>query len=106
MSTKWSILSVTAINGLITEAKYKVVAKQDEFEVSTEGNWYFRSPVLKIDFSDVTEKMVIEWIKSEAIIDDKNIIELRLFEQIANLAKQKTTTLPWSPKVFTLSIED
>lgn len=104
MKTTWSILAVKANDGLITEAKYQAVAKNKDFEVATEGNWRFQEPKLSVAFADVTEEMIVGWIKAEAVIDGKNIIEKRLTEQLNSLDAQQTTPLPWAPQVFTPEI--
>ena len=104
MKTTWSILSVQANDGLITQAKYYVVAKNKEFEVTTEGNWFFKEPKLNVEFSEVTEELIVDWVKKETTIDAKNIIETRLAEQLSSLAAQQKTPLPWMPQVFTPEI--
>ncbi len=106
MIINWAILNITAVDGLITDATYKVTAKNNDVEVTTEGNWYFKEAILKIPFTDVTEQMVIDWIKSATTIDDKNIIENNLREQIKKLENQTPSVLPWGPKVFTLNMEE
>lgn len=116
MNFNWKILDVVAVDGLITKAKYNVTAQKNENEheylsennlnVSTEGNWLFRELNLNVPFHDVTEKMVIDWIKSESTIDGINVIEKRLLEQLENLENKEKNVLPWGPKVFTLNIED
>lgn len=119
MNFVWKILDVVAIDGLITQAKYEVIAQKENsklidndmhtLKVSTEGYWYFNEPILKIAFHDVTEKMVVDWIKEESTIDNENIIEKRLIEQLTYLEKNQeseSTPLPWGPKIFKLNIEE
>ena len=97
----WKILSVIANNGLITEAKYYVLADDGKATVDTEGYWKFGDPILRVAFEDVTQEMIIGWIKAEAIQYGKNIVESRLTEQLEAL--EKTEVLPpWVPQVFTL----
>ena len=106
MKITWSILAVKATEGLITEAKYLVTAKDGDLEVASEGNWFFRNPKLFIPFDDVTEPIVIGWIKAETMQNKTNIVELRLSEQLSSLATQQSTPLPWMPQVFTPKFED
>lgn len=119
MNFNWKILDVIAINGLITQAKYEVIAKKENskliddnvhtLEVPTEGYWHFNEPILKVAFHDVTEKMVVDWIKKESTINNENIIENRLIEQftyLENNQKNQSTSLPWGPKIFKLNIEE
>jgi len=49
--------------------------------------------------SDVKEEDVIAWVKQDAMREGKNIIESRLEEQLANLAKDKVK-LPWVAQVL------
>lgn len=97
----WKIISIQAKDGLITEAKYYVIAKDGDYSVETEGHWPFGDPVLRIPFADVTEEMVIGWIKEESIQFGKNIIESRLTEQLEALKTPKVLP-PWVPQVFSL----
>lgn len=98
---EWKITGVQAKDGLITEAKYHVTAKDGDYSVETEGHWNFGDPVLKVQFDQVTEKMVIDWIKEESTQYGKNIIESRLTEQLEALKTPKVLP-PWVPQVFSL----
>ena len=102
MNYEWKIEGVKAMDGLITQAKYYCRADQKDFWVATEGTWFFKQPKLTVPYADVTESMVIEWIKSE----DGGVIEKRLAEQIENLAQQVQTSLPWAPQVFKPKFEE
>jgi hypothetical protein len=106
MNYIWSITETQAQDGLILCAKYHVTAKEDDLSVETEGYWTFDSPKLSIPFDQVTEEMIVGWIKSEAVRDGKNMIESRLAEQIDNLAIQAAPSLPWMPQVFTPKFEE
>ena len=102
---EWKILSVQADStGLITEARYFVSARLQDFVVETEGNWYFNEPKLDKPFELIEENHVISWIQKEAIRDGKNIVESRLNEQLEALAAQRDTVAPWMPQVFTPKI--
>jgi hypothetical protein len=97
----WKINGVKANDGLITSAKYHCRAEKDDLWVATEGTWFFLEPKLTVPFADVIESMVIDWIKLESMVDDKNVIELRLAEQIASLSAVSITVPPWEPQTFT-----
>ena len=97
----WKITDVHAEDGLIKEVKYHVTATNEGHSVETEGYWSFGDPVLNVPFADVTEDMVVEWVKKDAVQFGKNIIESRLTEQLDALAKPKTLP-PWVSQVFTL----
>ena len=96
----WKIEGVKATDGLITQAKYHCRAEQKDLWVATEGTWFFKDAKLKVPYSEVTEEMVIGWIKSE----DNGVIETRLAEQMANIADDSAMSLPWAPQVFTPKI--
>jgi len=96
----WKILSITGDGEKITQAKYFVIITEEDKVIETEGNWDFDSAG-DVPFKDVTEEMVIDWIKAAAVRDGKNIIEARLQEQMDNLLKQDTVVAPWMPQVFT-----
>jgi len=101
MNYKWSIFDISAIDGLITHAKYKVELSDQDQIVETEGNWWFANPTLKVPFSDVTEEMVVSWIEQETMKDGINLIKSRLEEQLNELNKQDSVVAPWLPQVFT-----
>ena len=96
----WKIPEISAVDGLITHAKYHVTAQIDNDSVETEGNWYFNEPALKIPFVDVTEEMVADWVKAESVKDGVNVIEFALEEQLAR--KSNSVVPPWKPQVSTL----
>lgn len=104
MNYKWSILDISAKDGLITHAKYKVELSDQDQIVETEGNWFFDKPVLKVPFDKVTEEMVCSWIEQETMKDGVNLIKSRLEEQLNELNKASSVIPPWMPQVFTPNI--
>jgi hypothetical protein len=100
---KWKIHEIDATEGLITEVKYSVLARDIDLTVETEGYWRFGDPVLRKALLEVKEEDVIAWVKADAMREGVNIIESRLEEQLANLAKDKVK-LPWVPQVFTVNL--
>ena len=96
----WKIHDLDATDGLITNVKYSVVAREIDTVVETEGYWKFGDPVLRKPFEQVTEEDVIAWVKSDSMQNSVNIIESRLEEQVVALEKQKVIP-PWLPQVFT-----
>ena len=96
----WKIHEIDATDGLITDVKYSVVARELDTTVETEGYWRFGDPVLRVPFDQVTEENVIDWVRSDSMQDGKNIIESRLEEQVITLEKQKVVP-PWLPQIFT-----
>jgi hypothetical protein len=92
----WRILGIEAKDGAVTSAKYYVT----NGTVDTEGNWYFPE-VGQVPYNQITEEMVIVWIKEATTKDGQNIIESRLEEQ----SKQSTKVIPpWLPQTFTLNL--
>ena len=106
MNYAWTIKGVRDTDGLITQAMYHCRAEMQDLWVATEGTWFFAEPKLTVPYADVTEEMIVGWIKSEAFRDGKNMIESRLAEQIDNLATQAAPSLPWMPQVFTPKFEE
>jgi len=100
---KWKIHEIDATEGLITVVKYSVLARDIDLTVETEGYWRFGDPVLRKPLLEVKEEDVIAWVKADSMREGVNIIESRLAEQLANLAKDKVK-LPWVPQVFTVNL--
>jgi hypothetical protein len=100
---KWKIHEIDANEGLITEVMYSVLARDIDLTVETEGYWRFGDPVLRKPLLEVKEEDVIAWVKADCMREGVNIIESRLAEQLANLAKDKVK-LPWVPQVFTVNL--
>jgi len=96
---KWSITEVYATEGVITRAKYHVMATKGDDSVETEGYWDFSGDA-KIPFESVTEEMIVGWIETTSMRDGKCVIKSRLQEQLD--ANQKPVVAPWMPQVFTL----
>jgi hypothetical protein len=90
----WKILNIEADNGLITSARYFC----EKNGVETEGWWRFAEPKLTVPFAEVTEELVLDWVKAE--IGEQ--VEARLDAQAQH--KSKVVVAPWLPQVFTPSI--
>jgi hypothetical protein len=101
MKYTWSIFDISAKDGLITHAKYKVELSDKDQIVETEGNWWFNGTEAKVPFDQVTEEMVASWIEQETMKDGINLIKSRLEEQLNELNKQESVVAPWLPQVFT-----
>jgi hypothetical protein len=102
MNYKWKILEISATEGLITHAKYKVVGTEDGVSVETEGNWWFKGSIIKIPFDQVSEQMVCNWIKKETTENNTNLIESRLQEQLDSIKSHVPAVAPWRSQIFTL----
>ena len=90
MSYIWKITDVHADGELITKAKYFCALDN----IETEGYCVFDDPKLTVPFAEVTEEMVIDWVKSKL----GEIVEKRLAEQQTD---SKPVVAPWMPQVFT-----
>lgn len=97
----WKITGIRAKDGLITEASYHVTLTDGETVIETEGHWRFGDPVEKVPFDQVTEEMVIDWVKNDATQYGDNVIESVLAEQLERLKSPKVLP-PWAPQVFSL----
>lgn len=106
MNTTWKILGIKADGDLITQARYFARLENQFATVETEGNWFFREPKMTVPFDQVTESMIVEWIKAETMANGKNMIEARLAEQMVNVVEQQDRLLPWAPQVFTPTFEE
>jgi hypothetical protein len=100
MNYAWKILDIYADGEKITSAKYHCVVFDGENTVETEGYATFDGEA-KTAFSEVTEEMVAQWAKESLTINSECLVEKRLSEQLANLAK-KPAVAPWKPQIFTL----
>lgn len=106
MNYTWKILSIKAKEGLITQAQYHARVAEKDMAVETEGHWFFREPKMTVPFDQVTEAMIVDWIKAETMADGKNMIEARLAKQMVNVVEQQDCPLPWAPQVFTPKFEE
>jgi hypothetical protein len=90
---QWKITDIHAKDGKITSAKYYVT----NGIIDTEGYWHFLESG-DTPFEEVTEEMVIDWIRNASMKDGKNIIESRIEEQSDQPQK---VIAPWLPQTFT-----
>lgn len=100
MNYEWKILEVFAKDDLITGAKYHLIGSDSDISVETEGNWFFDNPTLVVPFLDVTEAMIVSWIKAETKENDASHIEMGVKNQIEALKSHKPVPAPWLPQVF------
>jgi len=100
MNYVWKIEELTAQDGLITHAKYRCTVSENGQSVSTEGNWWFNEPKIKVPFEQVSEEMVAGWIEQEAVKDGVCHIKSRLEQQLKALEAHKPVVAPWLPQVF------
>lgn len=99
----WKILELSSSESVLEHIKYKVTAKEGENEVSTEGYARFELPS-EVNFNNLIEVELIEYLKRFYIQNDVNSIESRLKEQLAYLKKNSTTTPPWHVETFKVEV--
>ena len=99
MTFTWKINDIYAKDGLIMQVKYHCSAIENDITVETEGTWVFVDPVMNVEFDQVTEEMVAEWID----VASNGLIKENLQKQIKT-NEFKPTHAPWLPQVFTPDI--
>ena len=104
MNFEWQITEVQHDNDLITQAKYHVIATEDDLSVETEGYWTFDNPKMTIPFDQVTEEMIVSWIEKETMRDGDCIIKSRLKEQLNSLSRNQFVPPPWMPQTFSVKL--
>lgn len=96
----WTInqLERETVDGYVFTAHYSVNAADDTYSSGAYGSIGFERPDTLIPFSDLTEELVIGWVK-EKIGGDEKVQEIEAALQ-AQLDEQRTPTkasgLPWS----------
>lgn len=96
----WTInqLDRETADGYVFTAHYSVNAADDTYSSGAYGSIGFERPDTLIPFSDLTEELVIGWVK-EKIGGDEKVQEIEAALQ-AQLDEQRTPTkasgLPWS----------
>tara|TARA_Y100000004_G_scaffold52143_1_gene57813 strand:+ start:1250 stop:1558 length:309 start_codon:yes stop_codon:yes gene_type:complete len=96
----WTInqLERETADGFVFTAHYSVNAADDTYTSGAYGSIGFERPDTLIPFSDLTEELVIGWVK-EKIGGDEKVQEIEAALQ-AQLDEQRTPTkasgLPWS----------
>tara|TARA_A100001201_G_C4000969_1_gene174562 strand:- start:286 stop:594 length:309 start_codon:yes stop_codon:yes gene_type:complete len=96
----WTInqLERKTADGFVFTAHYSVNAADDTYTSGAYGSIGFERPDTLIPFSDLTEELVIGWVK-EKIGGDEKVQEIEAALQ-AQLDEQRTPTkasgLPWS----------
>ena len=103
MNFVWKILELKGDAKAIIQAKYYVSLIEDDLRIETEGYWDFDPKKATIPTSDVTEKMVANWIDEGTTQDGVSSIKSRLIEQLEAVKKQQEIALPWKPSTFRLS---
>lgn len=99
----WKITEVLSADGQIEHVKYKVTATKGEHTVETEGYCALKLDE-NVNFKDLIEVELTEYLKRFYIQDGVNLIESRLSEQLDYLAKNTTTIPPWHVETFKVEV--
>lgn len=99
----WKILETSFVDKNVEFVKYYVKATENDLFVETEGYAEFKLPP-EVIYETLTEEELTRYLKRFYIQNETNTIELRLTEQLANLAKNRTNLPPWHVPTFKLDI--
>jgi hypothetical protein len=103
MNYVWEITDAPSKDGLIISASYFVTLSDEEFSISSEGNWIFDSPKAITPYDKVTKEMIVQWIENASIVDGVSSIKSNLEKQMNALKTPTMAGLPWKPQTFRLS---
>jgi len=96
----WQIIKIFLKGDLIISVQYKLSGTDQITIIETEGIYLFNDPVLNVPFLEVTEKMVIDWIEKETIVNGQSHIKSGIEKQFNELENVEVVA-PWLPQVFT-----
>jgi hypothetical protein len=84
-------------DGFVYTAHYTVDAKDDTYSAGAYGSIGFERPDDLVPFADLTEDLVVEWVKAalteEKVADVEAALQLQIDEQ---RAPSKAAGLPWN----------
>lgn len=102
LTTNWTVnyLNRKLSDGWVFFAEFNVTATKNDATVSTKGSVTFKQPDDLIPYEELTEELVLEWIKTElndvpggdAVINIENELHKRI-EMALN--PTEATGLPW-----------
>jgi len=98
----WAIANLEheTADGFVYTAHYSISAKNAAYSASAYGSIGFERPDSLVPYSDITEEMVVEWVK-DALTEEKveqvfKALQSQLDEQAA---PTKAAGVPWSNAV-------
>lgn len=94
----WSVsqLDRETADGFVFTAHYRVDASDDAYQSGAYGSISFERPESLIPYADITEEMVIEWVKEKLTAEKVTEVEAALQAQIdEQRAPSKATGVPW-----------
>lgn len=94
----WSVsqLDRETADGFVFTAHYRVDASDDAYRSGAYGSIGFERPESLIPYADITEEMVIEWVKEKLTAEKVTEVEVALQAQIDEQREpSKATGVPW-----------
>ena len=95
----WSVsqLDRETADGFVMTAHYRVDASDDTYQSGAYGSIGFERPDTLIPYADLTEEMVIGWIKDKLTTEKVDEIEAALKNQIDEQhAPTQASGVPWA----------
>lgn len=99
----WKMTEILSENNVLKHIKYEVIGEQDGKQVKTEGYAVFDLPK-EVEFKNLLEHELLEYLKRFYIQDDVNLIESRLTQQLDYLNKNLSTKAPWHIDTFKMEV--
>jgi len=99
----WKMTEILSENNVLKHIKYEVTATKGENSVKTEGYAFLNLPE-EVNFSELIEVELLEYLKRFYIQNDVNLIESRLSEQLDYLKKNTSTIPPWHVETFKVEV--
>ena len=98
----WAIANLEheTADGFVYVAHYTISAKNTAYSASAYGSIGFERPDSLIPYSDITEKMVVEWVKDALTEEKVEQIEEALQAQLdEQAAPTRAAGVPWGNAV-------
>jgi hypothetical protein len=84
-------------DGFVFTAHYTVDAKDDAYSAGAYGSIGFERPENLVSFADLTEELVVEWVKSALTEEKVSDVEAALQSQLdEQRSPSKASGLPWN----------
>ena len=94
----WNIVELEreVDDGFVFTAHYEVVAQNNVYKSGAYGSVSFERPEELIPYDDLTEEIVVDWVKNklgeEAVLDTETVLQEALDEQAS---PTKALGVPW-----------
>jgi len=87
-------------DGFVFNAHYTIAAKNNAYSASAYGSIGFERPEDLVPYSDITEEMVVQWVKDALTEEKVEQIEEALQNQLdEQAAPTKAAGVPWAAAV-------